>query len=140
MRAFTKLLKTILSSSGIPFSFLEIGMKTSLASERTGGIACPTLNSLTFTRPGVEFVGQAFSLPSPPSGLFSYLRVLGKLLKLGRVESQILRKNDEDRHSGQARMPVLLNWSQNATFMRYLLGVDVGGSSDRETAGVSKRR
>ena len=92
----------ILSSSGIPFSFLEIGMKTSLASERTGGIACPTLNSPTFTRLGAEFVGQAFSLPSPPSGLFSCLQVPGKLLKLGRVESQILRKNDEDRHSGQA--------------------------------------
>ena len=26
-----------------------------------GGIACSTLNSLTFTRPGVEFVGQPFS-------------------------------------------------------------------------------
>ncbi len=63
-------------------SFLEIGMKTSLASELAGGIACPTLNSLTFTTAGVLFVGQAFSLPSPPSGLFSQLRVLGKPLKL----------------------------------------------------------
>ena len=94
-----------------------------------------TLNSLTFTRPGVEFVGQAFSLPSPLSGLFSYLRVPGKLLKLGRDSF----RGAEPQHN-RPRMPVLLNWSQNANFMRYLLGVDVGGSSDRETAGVSKRR
>ncbi len=41
-------------------------MKTSLASERAGGIARPTLNSLTFTRFGAAFVGQAFS-PMPHS-------------------------------------------------------------------------
>ena len=52
--------------------FLEIEMKTSLASELAGGIACPT-----FTKPGVVFVGQAFSLPS--------LRVLRKLLKLEKL-------------------------------------------------------
>ncbi len=60
----------------MPFSFLEIGMKTSLASELAGGIACPTLNSLTFTRPGVEFVGQAFSLSIPPGGLFPIFECL----------------------------------------------------------------
>ncbi len=58
-------------------SRLEIGMKTELASERAGGIACPTF---TFTRSEVVLVGKAFSLPRPPSGSFSNLRVLGRFL------------------------------------------------------------
>ena len=89
----------------MPFSFLEIGMKTPLASELAGGIACPTnatpvVREVSFqfpkklygiglnlphnklTKSGIVFVGQAFSLSSPPSGLFSQLRVLGKPLKL----------------------------------------------------------
>ena len=57
----------------------------------------PHIKSLTFTRPGAEFVGQAVLPASPPSGLFSYLQVSGKLLKLDRVESEILKKTDEDR-------------------------------------------
>ncbi len=61
-------------------------MKTSLASELAGGIAYPTLNS-PFTKPGVVFVGQAIPPAKPASGLFSSLRVLGKLLKLDRIES-----------------------------------------------------
>ena len=40
------------------FGLLEIGMKTSLASELAGGIACPTF---IFTRPGAVLVEQAFS-------------------------------------------------------------------------------
>ena len=47
------------------FGLLEIGMKTSLASERAGGIACPTF---TFTRPGVVLVEQAFTFnPGNPN-------------------------------------------------------------------------
>ena len=54
-------------------------MKTSLASELAGGIACPTKQ--TFTRPGVVFVGQAVLPAKSASGLSSHLRVPGKTIR-----------------------------------------------------------
>ena len=58
--------------STMTYSLLEIGMKTSLAGELAGGIACPT-----FVCPGQSLVGQEVLLAF---GFLQYLRGLGKLL------------------------------------------------------------